>query len=189
MMWVLSMKRTARMPTRIHHLPFADHDRPYEDFATLPGIARLNWPDAVTRQWLFDHGEHFAATRDYDDLDLSRVQWELRQVAAVDLQRIPTGRSEQPFLEQVRRGHRYWLSLRQQQFKDEWELRGTWLVPPILIERQLLDLDSVGLQVVEGRMRVGILQGRMTDGLHVAPKHEAWVGRLMSGPSPFAGPP
>jgi hypothetical protein len=33
------------------------------------------------------------------------------------------------------------------------------------------------LQVVEGRMRVGILQGRRADGLHVADRHEAWVGR------------
>lgn len=54
-----------------------------------------------------------------------------------------------------------------------WEENGTWLRPPILIVRRLLDLLDSGLQVVEGRARVGVLR----EGLHVASHHQAWVGQ------------
>jgi hypothetical protein len=43
-----------------------------------------------------------------------------------------------------------------------------------MISRDLLHPESRGLQVIEGRMRTGILQGRRSGDLHVADSHQAW---------------
>jgi hypothetical protein len=58
-----------------------------------------------------------------------------------------------------------------------WEESGTWVVPPLLISREFLKPPMSGLQVVEGRTRVGTLIGRIAAGLNVAETHKAWVGR------------
>lgn len=58
-----------------------------------------------------------------------------------------------------------------------WETHGTWKRWPILIDRRLLDPPESGLQVVEGRTRVGVLRGRHRQGTLVAERHLAWVGR------------
>jgi hypothetical protein len=58
-----------------------------------------------------------------------------------------------------------------------WYVLGTWLVPPVLLSRALLVPPTAGLQVVEGRTRLGILRGRLANGLHVASQHEVWIGR------------
>ncbi|MFF8281059.1 hypothetical protein ACF05T_34260 [Streptomyces lateritius] len=58
-----------------------------------------------------------------------------------------------------------------------WEEHGTWLRPPLLIDRRLLAPADSGLQVLEGRTRVGVLRGRLREQLGVAPAHQAWVGR------------
>ncbi|MFG1653219.1 hypothetical protein ACGFIE_25150 [Micromonospora sp. NPDC049275] len=164
------------MLVRLEDLPAADRDQGISVFATLPAIARLDWPGEVVEQWLYDHGRHLEFLDDYGSLDLSRIRWTLKDVAVDDLKAIPTGRSDQDWLDEVAAEHRRWLSLRPQRYRDAWEDHGSWLVPPILITRALLYPRSLGLQVIEGRMRVGILQGRLADGLHVADVHRAWVG-------------
>lgn len=58
-----------------------------------------------------------------------------------------------------------------------WDVHGTWKRWPILIVRSLVDPDWTGLQVVEGRTRVGVLRGRSRLGLHIAERHLARVGR------------
>lgn len=100
-------------------------------------------------------------------------RWHREVVSVAELDRIPTGPSEQDWLERVAAEHRDWLTRRPQDIRDAWEELGTWRVPPILISRSLLDPPGAGLQVVEGRMRVGILQGRRAAGLHVSASHEA----------------
>ncbi|MDJ0336583.1 hypothetical protein QMG83_15245 [Salinibacterium sp. G-O1] len=165
-------------------LPTADPDRNMVDrggslaeFIALPSIARLGWPDAVVEDWLFDHGAHEAFQVDYRDLDLSAITWTLEDVPAASLQVIRTGPSEQKFLESVAMHHFHYLGLRPAPIRDGWELKGTWMTAPLLLELKLLNRDEVGLRLVEGRMRIGILQGRLHTGFHVASTHKAWVGR------------
>ena len=69
-----------------------------------------------------------------------------------------------------------------------WETHGTWKRWPILIDRRLLDPPESGLQVVEGRTRVGVLRGRHRQGILVAERHLAWVGRQQTSVLPV-GPP
>jgi hypothetical protein len=164
------------MPVRLEDLPAADHDRGLSAFAILPAIARLDWPEEVVEQWLYDHGRHLEFLDDYGSLDLSLIRWTLKDVAVHDLKAVPTGTSDQDWLDEVAAEHRRWLSQRPQRYRDAWENHGSWLTPPILITRALLHPQRPDLQVIEGRMRIGILQGRCAEGLHVADTHRAWVG-------------
>jgi len=174
------------MPTYLKDLPIVDPDRNLGDrqksraeYIALPEVARLEWPAAVVGEWLFDHGDHEAFRQDYATLDLSGIDWTLEEVPLSELQAIRTGASEQVFLDDVAEDHVHWLSVRPADVRQTWETRGTWMVAPILVAQNLLSLPGCGLQVIEGRMRVGILQGRRRDGLYVADSHEAWVGRAL----------
>lgn len=61
-----------------------------------------------------------------------------------------------------------------------WDVHGTWKRWPIILDRGLLASKKPGLQLVEGRARVGILRGRSQHGDFVADRHLAWVGRGVS---------
>jgi hypothetical protein len=180
----------AGQPVFLMDLPIADPDRNLVDrggslaeFIALPSIARLGWPDAVVEDWLFDHGAHEAFRIDYRGLNLSGINWTLEGVPAASLQGIRTGPSEQKFLESVAKHHVHYLGLRPAPIRAGWELKGTWLTAPLLLDLNLLNRDEVGLRLVEGRMRVGILQGRLHSGFRVASTHKAWVGRGRGGGS------
>ncbi len=165
------------MPLHLEDLPRADRDRGLDVFKQFLRVASLGWPDGVVKQWLYDHGDRPAFLRDYRFVDLSRIQWTLDDVHIRDLEQISTGPSEQDFLVDVATEHQYWLGRRPEGVRNAWEQVGTWLVPPVLISRELLYPAGAGLQVIEGRMRVGILRGRRADGLRVSGRHKAWVGR------------
>lgn len=172
------------MPVYLRDMPVADPDRNLVDrqqslaeYIALPHVARLDWPAAVVEDWLFDHASHEAFRQDYATLDLSSIGWALEDVPLSELEDVRTGPSEQKFLDHVADIHQHWLSVRPADIRTAWETRGTWLVAPILISEDLLNLPGTRLRLVEGRMRVGILQGRRRDGLYVADSHKAWVGR------------
>ena len=165
------------MPTYLDELPEADRDAGSAAFLLLPPIKRLDWPEEVIKQWLYDHGHHSAFLDDYRNVDLEKVQWTLELVTRAELIVTPTGVSEQGFLDEVATDHVHYLGIQPQPIQDAWSQDGTWLVPPILLDRRLLDPSTSGLQVVEGRMRTGILQGRARAGLKVAGRHQVWVGR------------
>lgn len=48
---------------------------------------------------------------------------------------------------------------------------------PILIDHWIVSLSGVGLQAIEGRTQIGILQGCLVDELRVADSHVVWVAR------------
>lgn len=168
----------------LSELPVADPDRnPIDrasnlaEYIALPEIAQLKWPAEVIEQWLFDHGGHGNFLKDYADLELDNIVWTLEDVPVRELGAVRTGASEQGFLDDVARLHCHYLSVRTEPYRVAWETAGSWLVPPILVARDLLIETAPGMQLVEGRMRVGILQGRLVDELPVADTHKSWVGR------------
>ena len=166
-----------RMPTYLKDLEPVDQDLGLQMFCESPAIARLGWPQEVVRQWLFEHGRHLEFLDDYGAVDLNRIDWQLEVLPVTELERVRTGPSEQDWLERVAAEHLYWLSRRPEHIRDTWEELGTWGVPPIFLSRDLLNPPGTGLQLVEGRMRVGIMQGRRAAGLLVGASHNAWVGR------------
>ncbi|MER7050279.1 hypothetical protein [Streptomyces jumonjinensis] len=156
---------------RHHALSFT-----FGDFRADPALESLQWPDDVLEQFLFDHGDNAAFVYDYGGLDLRDITWRLETIPTADFHGIPTGASDAGCIESFADNPVHWISVRPPEIGRRWEDHGTWLRPPILIDRRLLDPSDTGLQVVEGRTRVGVLLGRLREELYVASHHEAWVG-------------
>jgi hypothetical protein len=155
----------------------------YDRFRVDPAPALLQWPDDVLKQFLFDHGDNAAFLYDYDGIDLSEITWRLETIPAPDFKGMPTGASDAGCIESFAENPVYWVKGRPAEVGRQREEHGTWMLPPILIDRRLLDPSDSGLQVVEGRTRVGVLRGRMREGLHVASHHQAWVGHPTTVPT------
>jgi hypothetical protein len=151
-----------------------------EEFSADPLIASLGWPDDVVEQWLYDHGDNAHFRRDYGSVDLSGIAWSVETITTDELNEMPTGASEHDLIEEFAANPDHWVALRNSGIHEGvpryWEELGTWKRPPILLDRGLLKPPGTGLQVVEGRVRVGVLRGRHRQGSFVAMQHQAWVG-------------
>ncbi|MFJ9893451.1 hypothetical protein ACIQPR_08965 [Streptomyces sp. NPDC091280] len=148
----------------------------FDRFRVDPVLALLQWPDDVLEQFLFDHGDNGAFVRDYGGIDLRKITWRLETIPVADFNEMPTGESDAGCIEGFAEDPVHWVEIRPPEVGRHWEEHGTWMRPPILIDRRLLVVSDSGLQVLEGRTRVGVLRGRLRDGLHVATRHRAWVG-------------
>jgi len=152
-------------------------------FLRLDSVIDLGWPDDVVEQWLYDHSGHGRFLNDYGDIDLSRVRWTVEVVPATDLALVPTGASESSAIDDWAKQHVRNIELRNNGIHMGvgvglcWDVHGTWRRWPLLIDRELLDPAAPGLQVIEGRTRVGTLKGRLRDGDFVADRHLVWVAR------------
>ncbi|MFF5393352.1 hypothetical protein ACFY5H_34470 [Streptomyces sp. NPDC013012] len=149
----------------------------YDRFRVDPAVALLRWPDDALEQFLYDHGDNAAFVDDYGSIDLREITWRLETIPAAAFHGMPTGASDAGCIEEFAENPVYWVGRRPREVGLHWEEHGPWLRPPILIDRHFLDPSDNGLQVVEGRTRVGVLRGRVREGLHVAPHHQAWVAR------------
>ncbi|MER7694673.1 hypothetical protein, partial [Streptomyces sp. NPDC097610] len=150
----------------------------FDRFRVDPSLASLEWPDDVLEQFLFDHGDNDAFMRDYGSVDLDEVAWRLETIPTEFFSEMPTGASDAGCIEYFAQNPVYWVKIRPAAVGHHWEEHGTWMRAPILIDRRLLDSSYSGLQVLEGRTRVGVLRGRLREGLHVRSRHQAWVGHL-----------
>lgn len=150
-------------------------------FCSHPEVYALGWPDDVVEQWLFDHAGHGPFQRDYARVDLNRIRWGVEIVATSTFLAMPTGQSESGCIAKYAENPDWWISVRNsgvhRGVAESWTAHGTWKRWPIVIDRGLLCSGDVGLQLVEGRTRVGILVGRHRNGDYVADSHLAWVGR------------
>ncbi|MER7812938.1 hypothetical protein [Streptomyces sp900116325] len=149
----------------------------FDRFRADPALTVLRWPDDVLEQFLFDHGDNTAFINDYGTIDLRDITWRLDTIPAADFHSMPTGASDAGCIESYAANPVHWVAVRPSQVARHWDEHGTWLRPPLLIERCFLDPSAGGLQVLEGRTRVGVLRGRLREHLHVAPHHQTWVGR------------
>lgn len=145
-------------------------------------VRELEWPSDVLEQWLYDHFDHDPFLEDYGRVNLSLLSWNLEKISAKDLAQMPTGASERSYIDEYAEDPNHWIGNHNLGVhvgvSQMWDVHGTWKRWPILIDRSLLSSTEVGLQVVEGRTRVGILKGRLQQGDFVSDQHLAWVGRL-----------
>lgn len=154
----------------------------HERFRDLPIVSLLLWPDDVVEQWLYDHADNDCFLDDYGDIDLTCVGWKRELIPVVELTDIPTGPSDGDCMEEYAANPDHWVRVRNsgihEGVAESWEICGTWKREPVLIDRLLLATPVHGLQVVEGRTRIGVLRGRYrSDNASVAEVHSVWVGR------------
>ncbi|WP_353111550.1 hypothetical protein [Microbacterium sp.] len=150
-------------------------------FLRLDSVRRLGWPDDVIEQWLYDHADKASFGADYGRVDLSQITWEVEALPIDLLLKIQTGPSDDGAIEGYALAPDHWIDLRRQGVhrgvRLAWEVHGTWKRWPIIVDTGLLGSAEPGLQLVEGRTRVGVLRGRKQQGDFVAARHLAWVGR------------
>ena len=150
-------------------------------FRATDRLLDLAWPEDISEQWLYDHSDEEPFLKDYGEVDLSQIRWDLESLQVAEIAALPTGPSERDIIDGFASNPDYWISVRNSGVhigvSQMWEVHGTWKRWPLLIDRGLLKPSSAGLQVVEGRTRVGILKGRLKQGAFVAEQHLAWVGR------------
>ncbi|KFZ80837.1 hypothetical protein ED92_10950 [Amycolatopsis sp. MJM2582] len=153
----------------------------FAGFRRHPEVAGLGWPDDVLEQWLYDHAGNEAFLLDYADVDLAQISWEVEAASTDLLVETPTGDSDGDCIDEFAANPDYWIEVRHTGIHRGvalcWEIHGTWKRWPVLIERSLLTPSAPGLQVVEGRTRIGILKGRHRQGDFVSAQHLVWVGR------------
>ncbi|MGN5631035.1 hypothetical protein [Streptomyces sp. AC154] len=122
----------------------------FERFRAAPALADLQWPNDVLRDFLFDHGDNGHFVDDYGDVDLCAITWKLETIPAAAFPIMPTGESDVGCVESYAADPVHWVKVRPPEVGRYWEEHGTWLRPPLLIDRRLLDPADSGLQVLEG---------------------------------------
>lgn len=161
-----------------------------EEFLAADPIQSLAWPEDVVEQWLYDFAAHGPFLVDYGHLDLTTIRWHDEQIPAAAFLTMPTGPSDAGLIDYVADNPDHWSEVRRLQgVPQHWESHGTWLRRPLLLDRTLLDPSTSGLQVIEGRTRVGVLRGFLRRGDPVASHHAAWVARPNGGEPGLAGGP
>ena len=154
-------------------------------FMQVPEVLRLRWPEDVVEQWLYDFADHGPFLRDYGDVDLEQLSWQVEALDVDDFMTMPTGPSEADAIEGFAKDPDHWVAQRSNGVhvgvRLAWDVHGTWKRWPIVVDREVLNPGGIGLQLIEGRTRVGVLRGRHRRGRLVAQMHLAWVGRRRTG--------
>jgi hypothetical protein len=154
-----------------------------EAFLRDDNVRALGWPDEVVKQWLFDFASWGPFLNDYGHIDLTTLRWSEELLPAKLFLTMVTGPSDGDLLDYFAAdAERQAENRRSQGVPQYWERKGTWMSNPLIIDRRLVDPPAEGLQVIEGRTRVGILRGYLALGRQVAPAHTAWVARPIANP-------
>ncbi|BEL01832.1 hypothetical protein Q0Z83_000230 [Actinoplanes sichuanensis] len=66
-------------------------------------VSELRWPDDVLEQWLYDHAANESFLRDYGNIDLSTIGWDVEAISAKDFIQMPTGRSDGDCMESMQK--------------------------------------------------------------------------------------
>lgn len=141
-------------------------------------VQRLEWPPDVVEQLLYDFADRFEFQRDYGHIDLEAVCWHDEIVPTAAFMSMPTGSSEAGLIEYFAADPAHWSEVRRSQgVPQHWQAFGTWLRRPLVIDQALITEGGTGLQVIEGRTRVGVLRGFVRQGQEVAQAHASWVAR------------
>lgn len=150
-------------------------------FCASDCVLELEWPDDVTEQWLYDHSGNEAFLEDYGGVDLRRIRWALEVLPAMEIAEMATGKSDHDCIDDISQNPHHWIENRWHGVHvgvaEMWQVHGTWKRWPLLIDRELLAASKVGLQVLEGRTRVGVLKGLLQRGDFTAEHHLVWVAR------------
>lgn len=141
-------------------------------------VQQLGWPEDVVEQWLYDHAGVWSFQNDYGHIDLQTLAWSDELLASNDFGTMSSGASDGDLLEDNAANYEHWLRVRQYtDIPAYWDEHGTWKRRPLLMDRSLVAPGGAGLQVIEGRTRVGILRGLLAADRSVAPEHAVWVAR------------
>jgi hypothetical protein len=154
--------------------------------ASAARALRLPMPVEVLEQFVIDHGLNEQFQREYAELDLHAIAWELEDLPVTQI--VSCWSKFDDYVSEI-------AALLRKHVDDKphppcispeswqsWVESGTWRRSPVF-------LDSVvpsrsGLHLVEGHTRVGMLTGLLDTNVSVRDFHGCWVGRESDGCEP-----
>jgi hypothetical protein len=139
-------------------------------------------PEDVLEQFVIDHGLNEDFQREYADLDLYSIAWELNDLSTEQI--ITSWSKFDNYIAEVAEILRKHANdkphpphMTAASWKS-WLESGTWRRAPIFLDSVLARRS--GLHLVEGHTRVGVLKGLLDTGLPIRLNHGCWVGRRSS---------
>ena len=119
----------------------------FEGFRQNALVSSLGWPDDVVEQFLYDHADNIGFLRDYENVDLSKIDWDVEVISVEELIEMPTSASDGDCIEDFAANPDHWVRVRNRGIHigvaQCWETHGTWKRWPILMDRRLLDPPEV----------------------------------------------
>jgi hypothetical protein len=99
--------------------------------ASVALVSSLGWPDDVVEQFLYDHADNIGFLRDYGDLDLSKIEWDVEIISVEELTEMPTSASDGDCIEDFAANPDHWVRVRNRGIHigvaQCWETHGTWV--------------------------------------------------------------
>ena len=81
----------------------------FEGFRQNALVSSLGWPDDVVEQFLYDHADNIGFLRDYGDLDLSKIDWDVEVISVEELIEMPTSASDGDCIEDFAANPDHWV--------------------------------------------------------------------------------
>lgn len=133
----------------------------FHSFADDHRVRALGWPDPVVEQFLFDHGAKHEFLDQYGHLELEDLTWTVEALPASVLVDATCAEDFKRWFDECTLHFRFRISTRPAPEQQRWAEQGSWMTPPLVMDRAWLGKESPGLHVVEGHTRIGILRGRI----------------------------
>jgi hypothetical protein len=141
---------------------------------------KLPMDDDVLEQFVQDHGLALEFQREYAELDLYGLRWELRDLSCAEI--VGSSSKFDNFLigvvDLVRREFPQTPGIISEEDWNRWCDSGTWGRAPLFLAP---GFDARGpLHLVEGHHRVGMLIGLLEMSFKVRETHRCWVGKKVA---------
>jgi hypothetical protein len=145
----------------------------------------INAPDSVIEQFYLDHSNKVEFIELYGDFDITKIIWKLKDFPTAFFEKIGNNATFPDFLNEKAQDashyskHGDWMIDGRENVVCQWKKIGTWLTPPILIDRNLLGEELGTPHLVEGHSRVGCLLGiNKYKIIPLSSHHKAYWGTL-----------
>jgi hypothetical protein len=149
---------------------------------------RIPMPEDVLEQFLGDHGINHDFQRQYGELDLHTIRWNLVATPATEIIACSAYADFQEYVDDCRGKtlnvpNTGWQEVcLGEAAKKHWQVHRTWRRPPVFIRGELVG-SSQQLHLVEGHTRTGALTGLVESGwLPGDSLHEIWLATLAETP-------
>lgn len=139
-------------------------------------------PNDILEYFYSHHGRKDVFQRQYADLEINKIIWKKKYLSASEIVSCDCYSMFSEWMSNVQARissfkTKGWncIDVRNEIVKH-WEEFLTWELPPIFIEKEMLN-KSNGLWLVEGHTRVGVLRGLVEHSIvHNQSTHEIWLG-------------
>lgn len=137
----------------------------------------LDAPEAVLKEIYYGIAGLEAAQEAYGHIDLKTINWKLVDLPTESLLEVRHA-TYLSFLNEEIEAYplRGGIDFYGPEIASYWRRHGTWIEPPFIIERSIIESNAPGLQLMEGHTRLGALQGEFNhQSITLAKTHKVFL--------------